>query len=122
MEPTAIPVTPIPTSSPNLEMLDLSVSVSVLINQLFVHSLKADRNAGQVDSDILSISAAFEQLTASIAEITSNAQNAKAASQRVSTNVTKGQNVSGQTLEKTRQIIEIVAEARDRNLELSQAS
>lgn len=106
----------------DLDTLDVSVDVSVLINQLFVLSLKAAGNAGEVDSDILSISAAFEQLTASIGEITSNARSVNAASRKVSGSVTEGQNVSAQALENMGRIIEMVSEAKRRNMELSQES
>jgi len=103
-------------------LLDGCVGVSMLINQLHVHTLKTQGQSSHIDSGVLSISAAFEQLTSSISEIAANAERVRTSSQDVSHSVHDGQRTAEEATASMQSISDVVSKAQGQTQALTKAA
>lgn len=105
-----------------MKVMDNAVESSMAINNLFVECLKAEDIANDVDHRVNSISAAIEEMTATVATISQNTSEALDFSTQARQNALEGRRVSDQSLETMQIMKDAVQNTTLKTEELSSSS
>ncbi|MCB9964204.1 MAG: CZB domain-containing protein [Rhodospirillales bacterium] len=104
------------------EIINFAVDASMSMNHLFIDSLKGIRTANDVDQRVHSISAAIEEMSATVGTITENTQQALEYTQKTSSSAAEGRSVSDRAMETMSIISQAVEETAAKSQHLSESS
>lgn len=103
-------------------VIDGTVDVSMAMNQMFIDSLKSTQIAHEIDQQVNSISAAIEEMSATVSSITENAKQALSHVQNSGQTATQGRIVSEKAMETMNTIHQAVSNAMVKADSLSESS
>lgn len=103
-------------------IIDDAIEISMTINSMFVDALKSSRMASHVDSQVNSISAAIEEMAATVGTITHNTEQAQLYSTQVGESAMSGQSVSQQAMSSMKAIRQAVETSSEKAMALADSS
>lgn len=103
-------------------VIDSAVNTSMAINNLFIDSLRTTQIAGDVSQRVNSITAAIEEMSATVQAITANTKEALDFTNKTQESATHGQQISQKAMDSMNHIFDAVVETTSKADMLSESS
>lgn len=103
-------------------IIDDAVALSMATNQMFIGGLKSEKLTTEVDHQINSISAAIEEMTATVATISDNTEQATHLTEQTADNSRQGRGISEKALRTMQGIQDSVNVTADKSKQLEESS
>ncbi len=104
------------------QIIDDSVNISMAVNHVFIDSLKTVQIATDVDQQVNSISAAIEEMSATVGVITQNTEQASGFTQKTTESSAQGIVVSDEAMQNMEKIQSSVNETSEKTKYLAESS
>ena len=103
-------------------IIDDAVNASMGINHVFIDNLKASQLAAEVDHQVNSISAAIEEMSATVSTISNNVEQANDCTRKTGESTRHGRSVSDEAMRNMETIQLSVASTSDKSRQLAESS
>lgn len=103
-------------------IMDEAVDISVAINQVFIDSLKTNELTIQVNHQVNSISAAIEEMSATVGTITQNTEQAGEFAMKTNESTQQGRKITDEAISNMRRIQDSVNQTSEESVQLENAS